>query len=87
MYDGKRLIKGLYKAATINIVIRYLSRDYNIRESNKRKGYTEGEINFKDNNPISGIVTSSSATSTVYDQIVSGVNKHAKSTVTKSLFE
>jgi len=85
--DEKRLIKWLYKAAAINTAIRYLSRDYNIRESNKRKGYAENKINSKDNNLISGIATLFFVTGTVYDQIVSGVNKYAKSIITKSLFE
>ena len=36
---------------------------------------------------MSGTATLFSATGTVYDQIVSGVKKHAKSTVIKSVFE
>ncbi len=52
-----------------------------------KKGYTEGEINSKNNNPISDTVTPSSATDTIYDQIILGANKHAKSTIPKSIFE
>src|SRR6266511_2537389 len=85
--DEKRLIKGLYKVAAINVAIKYLFKDYYIRESNKRKGYAEGEINSEDDNLMSGTATLFSATGTVYDQIVSGVKKHAKSTVIKSVFE
>ncbi len=65
--DEKRLIKGLYKAAATNTAIRHLFRDHNIRESNKRKGYTKGEINFEDDNPISDTATLFSATGIVYD--------------------
>ncbi len=80
-------MKKLYKAAAINAAIRHLSKDYNIRKSNKRKAYTEGEINFKNNNFISGSVISFFVTGTVYDQIVLKAKKYAKSTIIKNLFE
>ena len=54
--DEKYLIKGLYKTAVTNTAINYLSKNHNIRESNKRKNFTESEINFKNNNFIFGIV-------------------------------
>ncbi len=85
--DEKYLTGELYKAELTNSVINYLFKDYNIRESNKRKGYTESEIISENNNSIFSTATLSSATGIIYDQIISEANKYAKSTITKSIFE
>ncbi len=69
------MTRELYKVELTNLAISYLSKDHNIRESNKRKDYTEGENNFEDNNLISGTATLFSAAGTVYDHLVLRVNK------------
>ncbi len=85
--DEKYLTRGLYKAESTNSAISHLFKDHNIRESNKRKGYAEGENDSEDDSLMSGIVTPSSAAGIVYDQLVLGANKLAKSIVTKSLYK
>ncbi len=65
IYDKKYSRRGLYKAELTNLIIIYLFKDHNIRESNKRKSYTKNKNNFKDDNFISDIIILSSAAGTV----------------------